>query len=39
VLGTHGESALRHATIGSTASELLRRLPIDTLIIKSGDRD
>jgi nucleotide-binding universal stress UspA family protein len=34
VLGTHGESALRHATIGSTANELLRSLPIDTLVIK-----
>ena len=33
VLGTHGESALRHATIGSTANELLRSLPVDTLVV------
>ncbi|PNQ74144.1 universal stress protein [Erythrobacter sp. SAORIC-644] len=33
VLGTHGESALRHASIGSTANELLRSLPIDTLVV------
>ena len=37
VLGTHGESALRHATIGSTANELLRSLPIDTLVIKAEE--
>ncbi|MBO6769165.1 MAG: universal stress protein [Erythrobacter sp.] len=37
VLGTHGESALRHATIGSTANELLRSLPIDTLVIKNHE--
>ena len=37
VLGTHGESALRHATIGSTANELLRSLPIDTLVVKGSD--
>lgn len=37
VLGTHGETALRHATIGSTASELLRSLPIDTLVVKSQE--
>lgn len=34
VVGTHGESTLRHATIGSTASELLRSLAIDTLVVK-----
>lgn len=33
VIGTHGESALRHATLGSTASELLRLTPIDTLVV------
>ncbi len=38
VLGTHGESALRHATIGSTANELLRSLPIDTLVVKGGGK-
>lgn len=37
VLGTHGESALRHATMGSTAHEMLRILPIDTLIIKGNE--
>lgn len=33
VIGTHGDSALRHATLGSTASELLRLTPIDTLVV------
>lgn len=37
VLGTHGESAMRHATIGSTASELLRSLPIDTLVVTNAE--
>ena len=37
VLGTHGESALRHATIGSTANELLRSLPVDTLVVTSRE--
>ena len=34
VLGTHGESGFRHATIGSTANELLQSLPMDTLVIR-----
>lgn len=33
VIGTHGESGLRHATIGGTASELLRTIPADTLVV------
>lgn len=33
VIGTQGESGLRHATIGSTASELLRTVPADTLVV------
>jgi len=37
VLGTHGESAFRHSTIGSTANELLTSLPIDTLVVKGSD--
>ena len=37
VLGTHGESALRHATIGSTANELLRSLPVDTLVVTNRE--
>ncbi len=37
VLGTHGESALRHITLGSTANELLRSLPVDTLVVRGSD--
>lgn len=33
VLGTHGESGFRHATIGSTANELLSCTAIDTLMV------
>ena len=34
--GTHGESGFRHASIGSMAHELLDKLRIDSLIIKSS---
>lgn len=33
VIGTHGDSALRRAILGSTASDLLRLTPIDTLVV------
>jgi nucleotide-binding universal stress UspA family protein len=33
VLGTHGESGFRHATIGSNANTLLDRAPVDTLMV------
>lgn len=33
VLGSHGESGFRHATLGSQASELLRTSIIDTMVI------
>jgi nucleotide-binding universal stress UspA family protein len=35
--GTHGESGFKHATIGGMANELLNKLTLDTLIIRSGD--
>ena len=35
--GTHGESGLRHATIGSVANRLLNTLPVDSLIVKPLD--
>ncbi len=35
--GTHGESGFRHATIGSMANEMLNKLTLDTLIIRSED--
>jgi len=35
--GTHGESGIRHATIGSMANELLNKLTLDTLIIHAED--
>lgn len=37
VLGTYGESAVRHLTIGSVANDLLRSLPIDTLVVGKAD--
>ena len=33
--GTHGQSGLRHATIGSVASELLTNLTLDSLMVRS----
>ncbi|TCD02230.1 universal stress protein [Erythrobacteraceae bacterium CFH 75059] len=33
VIGSHGEGALRRATIGSTAGDLLRSLPVDILLV------
>jgi nucleotide-binding universal stress UspA family protein len=35
--GTHGESGIRHATIGSMANELLNKLTLDSLIIRVED--
>jgi nucleotide-binding universal stress UspA family protein len=36
VLGTHGRGSLAHATIGSTASHLLRNLRVDTLMVRGN---
>lgn len=38
VLGTHGRSALAHAALGSRASDILRCLPLDALVVKRGTR-
>lgn len=35
-LGTHGRSALAHAALGSRASDILRSLPYDALIVKAS---
>jgi len=35
--GTHGESGFRQATIGSMANELLNKLRLDTLVVRSHD--
>lgn len=37
VIGSHGESGLRHATIGSVANALLSSAAIDTLMVKTAD--
>ncbi|KEO91592.1 hypothetical protein EH31_02675 [Erythrobacter longus] len=37
VLGSHGASGFRQATIGSVTSDLLRYLDADTLVINSAD--
>jgi nucleotide-binding universal stress UspA family protein len=37
VLGSHGTSGFRQATIGSVTSDLLRYLDADTLVINSAD--
>ncbi|MFC3099672.1 universal stress protein [Altererythrobacter lauratis] len=38
VLGSHGESGFRHATLGSQAIELLRTSAIDTMVIKPAQK-
>lgn len=35
-LGTHGRSALAHAALGSRASDILKSLPYDALIVKGS---
>ncbi len=37
VIGSHGESGFRHATIGSVANELLTTTLVDTLMITARD--
>lgn len=37
VIGSHGESGFRHATIGSVAHSLLSSAQIDTLMVKTPD--
>ncbi len=37
VIGSHGESGFRHATIGSVANGLLSSAAIDTLVVKTPD--
>ncbi len=37
VVGSHGESGFRHATIGSIANVLLTSSAIDTLVVKTPD--
>ncbi|EAQ30345.1 putative universal stress protein [Erythrobacter sp. NAP1] len=39
VLGSHGTSGFRQATIGSVTSDLLRYLEADTLVINSADAE
>lgn len=34
VIGTHGESGLRHAAFGGTAAESLQAVPLDALIVR-----
>ncbi len=38
VLGSHGESGFRHATLGSQASELLRTSSVDTMVVSPAIR-
>ncbi|MFC3096285.1 universal stress protein [Alteraurantiacibacter palmitatis] len=38
VLGSHGESGFRHATLGSQAIELLRTSAIDTMVIRPAQK-
>jgi nucleotide-binding universal stress UspA family protein len=37
VLGSHGESGFKQATIGSVTSDLLRYLDTDTLVVNAAD--
>jgi nucleotide-binding universal stress UspA family protein len=39
VIGTHGQSALRHMLFGSTAERVLRKAPCPVLAVPGGDEE